>query len=79
MNHDVTARVDTQFLCSFPVTVVWIRYMQRAMESAVFLSTINDVKAFRGSVVALTFLGLKSSSANRDVVGANSSVPSLQQ
>lgn len=49
------------------------------MESAVFFAAIYDVKPFRSSVVALTFLRLTSSSAYRNCVATNHVVSTIQQ
>ena len=49
------------------------------MESAVWLATIYGVKTFRTSVVTLTLLGLKSSSANRNGICTHNVVAIVQQ
>ncbi len=53
--------------------------MQGAVESAVSLVTIDNVKPFRTLVVTLTLFRLNSSSANRNGVGAHDVVALIEQ
>lgn len=53
--------------------------MQSAMESAVSLVTVYDVKPFRSLMVTLTFFGLNASSSNRDAVGTDDGVAGIKE
>ena len=56
VDHDVSARRNTEFFCAIFVSLVRIGNMQREVILAVPVSCIDDIGPLRGLVVTLPFL-----------------------
>ncbi len=69
VDHDVSARRNTEFFCAIFVSLVWIGNMQREVKPAVPVSCIDDIGPLRGLVVTLPFLRPDRVSPQGDLVG----------
>src|SRR5512145_3156691 len=69
VDHDVSARRNTEFFCAIFVSLVWIGNMQGEVKPAVPVSSIDDIGPLRRLVVALPFLRPDRVSPQGDFVG----------
>lgn len=68
MDHDVSTRIDAEFVGAFAVCRVGIGDVQRKVGSAVRVPADDGVEAFGSFVVALLLLRIAGSSAQPHVV-----------